>query len=245
MAILTPSCGRPSLAPRRGRSRRWSAPTVSWRATPGSCSPSSCSRRQGSAACSWSSRRKGKGRPSRGGPSVHCPRQIKDPGRGCTRGGHRARHTRPRKEKAAHEGRPAVRSEVSDRSWISPTPRPVCYLAHTSAGPPRSRQNLPLHLAGRAHARGACLRLSATGCDLRHGDEPPVGITSLAGADAPCRRRRDPPVTSIREPVLGLVLTVLAFFAGAGAGAAVLAGPPSAFEARPQAVWAIPPVLAR
>ncbi len=50
-------------------------------------------------------------------------------------------------------------------------------------------------------------------------------------------------MTSIREPVLGLVLTVLAFFAGAGA--AVLAGPPSAFEARPQAVWAIPPVLAR
>jgi hypothetical protein len=51
-------------------------------------------------------------------------------------------------------------------------------------------------------------------------------------------------VTSLREPVLGLVLTALAFLGGAGA-AAVLAGPPSPFEARPQAVWAIPPVPAR
>jgi hypothetical protein len=43
-------------------------------------------------------------------------------------------------------------------------------------------------------------------------------------------------VTSLREPVLGLVLTALAFLGGA-AVAAVIATPPSPFEA--------PPALAR
>jgi hypothetical protein len=53
-------------------------------------------------------------------------------------------------------------------------------------------------------------------------------------------------VTSLREPVLGLVLTALAFLGGVGVGAAaVLASPPSPFEARPQAVWADPPAQAR
>jgi len=51
-------------------------------------------------------------------------------------------------------------------------------------------------------------------------------------------------VTSLREPVLGLVLTILAFLGGVGA-AGVLASPPSPFEARPQAVWADPPAQAR
>jgi hypothetical protein len=46
-------------------------------------------------------------------------------------------------------------------------------------------------------------------------------------------------VTGLREPVLGLVLTALAFLGGAGA-AALLAAPPSAFEARPPAAWAVP-----
>jgi hypothetical protein len=81
-------------------------------------------------------------------------------------------------------------------------------------------------------------------CDLRHRDEPPVGVTDLAGAGEISPPAERPPVTSCRELALGLVLTAFAFLSGAGA-AAVLASPPSAFEARPQAVWAVPPVLAR
>jgi hypothetical protein len=52
----------------------------------------------------------------------------------------------------------------------------------------------------------------------------------------PRGRRGRTPVTSLREPVLGLVLTALAFLGGA-AVAAVIATPPSPFEA--------PPALAR
>ena len=50
-------------------------------------------------------------------------------------------------------------------------------------------------------------------------------------------------MTSLREPVLGLVLTVLAFLAGAGA-AAVLGAPPGVFEASPRAAWSAPPARA-
>jgi len=70
-----------------------------------------------------------------------------------------------------------------------------------------------------------------------------VRRANLAGSAAVPSGGRAP-VTSLREPVLGLVLTVLAFLAGAGA-AAVLGAPPSVFEAPPRAAWSASPARAR
>ena len=51
-------------------------------------------------------------------------------------------------------------------------------------------------------------------------------------------------MSSLREPVLGLVLTALAFLGGAAA-ASVLATPPSVFAARPAQVGALPAAAPR
>jgi hypothetical protein len=71
----------------------------------------------------------------------------------------------------------------------------------------------------------------------------PAALRRVAGRIKVAADRRTP-VTSLREPVLGLALVVLAFLGGAGA-AAVLATPSSPFEAPPRAVRAVLPVTVR